>query len=206
MIDNQVTLIIPTFEPRKQYLIRALDSVRQQIQEPNNLIIQYDTLGDGAANTRNKALESVTTNWVAFLDDDDELLPHHFSNVMETVIATKADLVYPWYDGINQRLFPWEPLGVEFTEWHANYIRNKGNFIPITCVVKTESLRNVGGFQPFDWASLDNPCEDWATWVRMLDNGCKFVHHPEVTWIWHGHPGHTSGRSWKRTHHYQNYW
>lgn len=200
--DTDVTLIIPTIPGREQLLVRAARSVQEQTVAPARTIIRTDLEGVGAAANRNAALEDVTTEFVAFLDDDDELKPHHLAGLLATQKATNADLVYPWYDGINQGLFPFEPLGRPFDDWAANYIRTVGNFVPVTCLVRTEKLRDVGGFVPFDWADIDNPCEDWATWVRMLDAGAVFVHHPEITWTWHSDMAHTSGRPWTRTQAY----
>lgn len=193
-----ITVVIPTIPPRAKMLVRALESVRNQTRAPDDVIVQHDHDGLGAAECRNRALKLVDTDFVAFLDDDDELLPQHLQVLEDWQKDTDADLVYPWYEGINQNLWPWKPLGRPFDDELRDYICNVGNFIPITCLVRVSLLRAVGGFQSFTWSDPENPCEDWATWVAMLHGGAKFSHCPQITWTWHGHGGHTSGRPWTK--------
>jgi hypothetical protein len=65
------------------------------------------------------------------------------------------------------------------------------NYIPITVLVRTYLLHNAGGFQ--SRGNPDNPCEDWGMWLKLLDEGAKFVHHSGRTWEWIWHHGNTSG-------------
>lgn len=199
-MKSGVTVVVPTIPPRAHMLPRALTSVQVQTRQAEAVVVEADPYGTGAAATRNRALARVDTEYVAFLDDDDEWLPFHLEHVMATMEEAGADLVYPWYGGINQGLFHPDPLGRPFDDAARDYILRIGNFIPVTCVVRMEPLMAVGGFAAAEGSTPWNPCEDWGTWRRMLLNGAVFAHHPEVTWIWHGHPdgltSHTSGRPW----------
>jgi glycosyltransferase involved in cell wall biosynthesis len=182
-------------------LPRAIASVAAQTRQPDQIVVSIDRDGIGAAANRNRALESATGEWVAFLDDDDEFLPDHLELLLATAEKHGADLVYPWYEGCNPHLFTVpvdgklvDPLGVPWGPELEKHFRTVGNIIPITVLVRRDLLLKVGGFIPK--GSADNPCEDWGTWERMLDAGAVFAHCPEVTWRWNGHGNHTSGRKW----------
>lgn len=201
-----ITVVIPTIPGREQLLGRAVTSVEAQTRPPDDLVVEVDTERTGAAATRNRALGNVLTDWVAFLDDDDTLYPQHLQRLEQRADDTGADLVYPWFDGANATGVlstvrggcPVAPFGVDFGDEQRHHLLTTANFIPITVLVRTELIRDAGGFSPPPWASPDNPCEDWGCWVKLLERGAQFAHLPEVTWTWQIHDGHTSGRGLTR--------
>jgi hypothetical protein len=192
-------------------LRRALDSVERQTRPADAVVVEVDHDGLGAGPTRNRAWQRAKTDYVAFLDDDDEFMPQHLEACIRTAEETDADLVYSWFE-----LVGWpeatpqrpdalavmhhgqlvHPLGVPFgleQQWHMR----KYAFIPITTVVRRSKLEESGGFPTPgtpEWPR--NDCEDWGGWLRLLDVKAKFVHHPERTWICHYGKG-TAGRPWK---------
>jgi glycosyltransferase involved in cell wall biosynthesis len=72
-----ITVVIPSIPSRAKMLDRALASVKAQTLRPERVVVEFDDDRLGAAATRQRGLEKVTTPWVAFLDDDDEFLPGH---------------------------------------------------------------------------------------------------------------------------------
>jgi len=72
-----ITVIVPTIPTRGELLNRALETVAAQTLQPAGVIVEMDQKREGAATVRNRALDRVSTEFVAFLDDDDELLPNH---------------------------------------------------------------------------------------------------------------------------------
>lgn len=192
-MEPGISVIIPTIPPRYNLLNRALESVYQQKLLPDAVIIETDHEGVGASVTRNKALFRVTTEWVACLDDDDEFLPWHLEQLMGVALREDADLVYSKWVGINTGLF--RLIGQSWSDELANEIR-RNNFIPVTTLLRTERVQEVGGFQELGMNG-GATCEDWGLWLKLLDKGCKFFHHPVETWRWNGHASHTSGRPWK---------
>lgn len=186
---SAVTVVIPTLSHRNWHRARAMASVEAQTLRADCVIIQPDSTGAGAAVTRNRALEQVTTPLVAFLDDDDELYPNHLERCVWYADARGADLVYPGYDvagGEDEvRMF-----GVVFD---ARLLAER-NFIPVTVVARTEAVRAAGGFQPHP-DEFGNPCEDWGLWLAMAANGADIAHLAEKTWRWHRHEGQTSRRA-----------
>jgi glycosyltransferase involved in cell wall biosynthesis len=189
-------------------LDRALRSVVHQTWPPDQISVAIDHHGDGASVTRNRALDAIDTEWVAFLDDDDEFLPLHLERLVVCAQETSADLAYSWFEGINTSFFriPSEedpkvlisPEGVPWSPHVENCLRvTCGNFIPITVMARTSLVKEVGGFSDQGKPGEYPTGEDYVLWTRLLEAGAKFVHLPERTWRWNGHMAHTSGRSWK---------
>lgn len=215
-----VGVSIASIPPRAALLARALASVCGQTWPPDQIVVHVDHESAGAPKAKNRALAAVTTDWVAFLDDDDEFLPRHLEALAVCGNETGADLVYPWYEGINTELFHIVdddgqlrvPFGVPFRQEHADLILSGDNFIPTTVLVRTALAKKVGGFGvsvtagPHDNIDGDTG-DDRVLWARLLKADAKFVHHPERTWRWNSHVNdagaHTSGRPWRTIREYQ---
>ena len=94
---NDITVCIPTIPPRAGFLTRALTSVLDQTLGATQIIVTSDVHREGPAALRNRMLQQVRTKYVAFLDDDDEMLPKHLELLRGCAELTGADLVYPWF-------------------------------------------------------------------------------------------------------------
>lgn len=188
-----LTVVVTTIPPRRDLLARCLTSVAAQSRSPEFVIVRCDVEGIGAAQNRNLATDLVQTEWVAYVDDDDEFLPHHLESLVAHQADSGADVVYPWFEAVD---FPGgDPLGRFGFAFDPALLRQQ-NYIPVPVLARVELLRAVGGFKPPPWASPDNPCEDWGCWLACLDAGATFSHLPKVTWRWHCHGSNTSGRRW----------
>jgi GT2 family glycosyltransferase len=198
-----VCVAIPSIPPRKQQLARAVTTVLAQTHPIDQLSVSIDHDRLGAAGNRNRAAFAASTEWVAFLDDDDEMDPTHIATLVRHAEATGADLVFPWHRikkndvEIGKDILPHRGISDEDIPKELR----KANFIPVTVLVRTAALVAVGGFPTpgsQEWPHAD--CEDWGCWLRLLDAGFKISHIPEVTWTWHhwgwgkpGQEGNTSG-------------
>jgi hypothetical protein len=132
----------------------------------------------------------VETEFVAFLDDDDELFPRHLELLAAEQARTGADVVYPWFEVVGGTdPFP-EMYGKPFD---LDRLRT-GQYIPITVLARTEAVRAAGGFRE-QMNELGWTQEDWVLWLTMADQGRSFVHLPRRTWSWHHHGGNTSGNA-----------
>jgi glycosyltransferase involved in cell wall biosynthesis len=213
---SDVTVVIPTIPGREDLLARAVRSVdSQRPHRPGDIIIEVDTARTGAAATRNRAVDRVTTDWIAWLDDDDELLPNHLRVLCGGASRTGADMIYSYAEFIGGRdplgcwhrgtLVP-EPINVPFDDEARAAIRRDGNHIPITYLVRTELVRQVGGFpeggsDPTVTVKHSGDCEDYLLILRMLDAGARFHHVTGVrTWRYHIHDANTGGRGAHRMH------
>ena len=85
-----VTVITPSMPSRERFLAEAMASVAAQTVPVAHLIIVDE--GRSVAEKRNALVEAADTEWVAFLDDDDLLDPHH----IETLLGHDADVVIPY--------------------------------------------------------------------------------------------------------------
>lgn len=190
MVD--IAVVIPAHPPRlaNGMLAQAVASVCSQTLPPAEVHVAVDTIGAGAAATRNRGLAAVGAEWVAFLDSDDLLLPKHLELCSSHAASTGADVVYPYFetsdgsDTVGRFGVPFDPEALR-----------RGNFIPVTVLARTEAVRAAGGFQPLRGGAA--ALEDWFCWLQMLNQGARFVHLPERTWVWHKHDGNTDGRPWR---------
>lgn len=201
-----VAVVIPTIPGREEMLQRALTSVRTQRRKPDQVVVERDSERTGAWAARNRGLARVTTDVVAWLDDDDTLRPHHLIACMRVLEQSPfhPDLVYPRPRMVggtdptavtHQGVFPVSPWGLRFTPEHAQHIRQVGSFIPMTHLVRTDLVRRAGGFRPgytVEGGRYRGEDEDYL--IRLLDAGASFEHLDAVTWTWTVHRGHTAGR------------
>jgi len=200
-----VAVCIPTIPGREVDLMRAELSVMQQDRQPDQFLIETDADRTGAAATRNRLIDRVDTDVIAWLDDDDWLRPNHLKACMRVIENTFAvDLVFPRPKMMggpdptavtHQGVFPTSPWGLRFSEEHAQHIRHVGSFIPMTHVVRTESVKKIGGFPP--GRTLKNgryQGEDERYLINLLDAGAKFEHLDASTWYWNVNPFSTAGK------------
>lgn len=178
-----VTIVMPHIPTRVREYERALRSVARQERQPQEFIVSTDHEHHGATVTRNRGLFSVITEWTAFLDDDDELLPNHIDVLMSNTLDG-ADVIYTGYDVIGGT-DPWQRFGLPFD---PDVLRDH-SYIPVTSLVRTELARAAGGFQPPPRGHY----EDWGFYLKMLEIGAQFKHVPTKTWNWYhwgkGRPG-----------------
>lgn len=183
MATFDCTVVIPTVSRRWEMLSRAVGSVALQTLAPLRVTVELDSDRAGAAATRDRALPTVATEWVAFLDDDDEMLPQHLDRLHSTAMETGADLVYPWFTVVGGT----DPFPQLFDRPYADgYTQTT-----VTFLARTELVVAAGGFSGDH--TLGN--EENALVRRMYSRGASVVHLPERTWLWHHHGANTSGRS-----------
>ena len=173
-----ITVVIPTIEGREKELKRALDSVHAQTFCVDRRMVMHDVDRRGAAWNRNRALQQVDTEWVAFLDDDDEFKPDHLKVCARYAALTGVDVVYPGYEAVGDD--PINCFGLAFDP----VLLKRRNYIPVTVLARTDAVRAAGGFQEHPDENGD-PCEDWGLWLAMLERGYTFGHVPQRTWVWH---------------------
>lgn len=194
MASPLVTVVIPTIKPRKGFLRRAVNSIMAQTYDgivPIEIALDRDH--DGAAATRNRALMKVRTPWVAFLDDDDYFLPNHLEVLLNyasddyDVYYTGCEVISPDFEVIPHQE-EWGRFGKDFD---PELLKQK-SYIPVTSLVRTSLAQDaLFGPPPHDKSC---PYDDWGFYLRVLQNGGKFLHIPQVTWIWHHHGRNTGGQ------------
>lgn len=158
-----ISVVTPTIPGREALLAECHASV-ERFGLPH--LIEVDVDGDGPAAVRNRLVEQVRTEWVLFLDDDDVLYPNYIDVV--TPHFPESDVVYTdWRltGAVDPMPIPFDPD-----------LLRRMNIIPVTACVRTSWLHKVGGFPE------DAPQEDYALWLRLLDEGARFTQVPVIAW------------------------
>lgn len=184
-MTSGVTVVIPSIPLRGMYLARAVNSAAAQTAKPDAYSIAVDNEKQGAGPTRTRALMAATTQWVAFLDDDDEWMAGHLGTLLYAAADSGADVVWPWFKVVGGTDPIEENRGKQWDSDHPFTF-------PITALVRTELAQECSFPEPIPGA--ENSGEDWAFWMQMDRLGAKFHHVNEITWWWHHDSGNTSGR------------
>lgn len=182
----RITVCIAHIPTRVLLLERAMESIRAQTLQPAAVVVEYDHDRTGAAATKNRALAKADTEYVSYLDDDDEALPRHLELMARYAKLTGADVVYPWPEMRGNTDPRPDRFGVPFD---PDELR-RGSYIPTVSLIRRDLLVKAGGFQCPPGSLLD----DWGAYLALLDLGAVFAHLPRRTWIWNIHPGNTSGQ------------
>lgn len=141
----------------------------------------------GAVAAYNTGLHLCRTEWILYLDADDELAPSYIYDCMEAAIRCQV----PWvYTGVH---YVDESSAVVGEELHQVFNREdlltRHNFIHSAALVKTELLRRAGG-----WHS--HQMEDWNLWQRVARLGAMaaWVNKPLLLYRKHGESRMLTGR------------
>lgn len=191
-----ISVVIPTYKGREEFLHRALRSISLQTLTPQAIIIVNDTEREGASVTRTRGLMMVDTEWVAFLDDDDEMGMIHLERLKAHADETGADFVFSWFNVVGGT----DPFPAnEHREWTLD----DPHQTTVTTLVRTEAAQSVGGFL---WADEDvdpespgldsdgnRAGEEFGFTIKIARAGYKISQLHERTWLYHHHGGNTSG-------------
>jgi hypothetical protein len=186
LVKNLITVVTPTIPPRKRMLLRATASVLNQTVPVAGMIVTSDVLGRGAAFTRNAGLRGVRTPWVAFLDDDDEMLPTHLETLLTAALDSGATYLYSYFTDEHS-----DPLG----HFGKPFDPENPTQTTITTLVRREVAQRAG-FRPVPPGMTvhgQKYGEDYQFTLDCLKYGAIVEHVPERTWRWHWHGGNTSG-------------
>lgn len=180
---DDTTVVVPTIPPRLHtHLPRALKSIADQTHPAAAISVALDLCKQGAAHTRQRALDAVRTPWTAFLDDDDTYYPAYLETLHRLQTETDADFLWGWFDG--------NPV---FEQHRGRQMDSADpHHTTMTVMVRTELAQAVGFTQTEtmhpDWAG-----EDWQFILGCVKAGAKFAHTPDLIWTYNVHSSNTSG-------------
>ena len=169
-------------------LDRALRSVSAQTLTPAAVSVAVDVDRAGAWGTRQRALDAVRTPLAAFLDSDDEMLPHHLEHLLACMEETRADYVFSWFHVVGGT----DPFPHFFGQpWDNNHPHQT----TITVLVRTELAKEVGFHKPVEGELVAGQRfgEDYAFTLGCMEAGAKIAHLPEISWRYHHHGTNSSG-------------
>ncbi|WP_406170368.1 glycosyltransferase family 2 protein [Streptomyces canus] len=193
---GEITVAIPAHPARvaNGMLDRAVASVKNQILPAADISIAIDEHGDGAAVTRQRALDAVQTEWVAFLDSDDWFYPEHLKVLAAGARIFNASYLFSYYMVHFPDGKPWpanDPLG----HFGKQFNPLAPHQTTITTLVRTELAKKIGFHEPPPDSVVGGHRggEDWHFTVACAEAGAKIVHVPRRTWAWVHHGANSSG-------------
>jgi glycosyltransferase involved in cell wall biosynthesis len=202
-----VSVVIPAYN-RAAPLRRALESVIAQTPwRPAEIVVADDASMDdtaavaaalgarvivhehnrGAAAARNTAIAAATQPWLAFLDSDDEWLPHHLSTLWwrrsgHVLVAGAAVAV-----GGGARARYLGPLTRAPHVLASPAELYPENFLPASAVLaRRDAVLAAGGYD-----TTLRHAEDLDLWIRLMDHGTA-VACPDVVARYRRHDGQKS--------------
>lgn len=194
-----ISVVIPTHN-RVDDLKRALQSVYVQTVFPNEIIViddgsspavtkeifadtpkQIKTIllrneqAKGAPNARNRGIEAASSEWIAFLDDDDEFTSDKIEKVEQCIKENNdADVIYHRAaihmanENVTYLTPDLKPVPIN-EQFHRLLVKNFVGSTPVV-ICKRDVLIKVGKFD--EKLKLR---QDYELWLRCAKFGCKFV-------------------------------
>ena len=173
-------------------LAYAINSVQAQTHPVEAIIVAQDVHHEGAGPTRNRAGRMSRTTFTAWLDDDDQFMPHHIEHLLACVEEHGADVVSSYFEVVGGT-DPLPPLDRGRQYGHVD-----PPIFTIGWMVRTELLHeatdNMGGFQrdPDSTGAYQIQDKPLVDELYRLSGG-NFFSSPEATYRWFHHRTNTSG-------------
>lgn len=208
-----ISVLMPTYNPKVDWLVEAIESVRNQIYPHWELCIADDASSNADVRSilesyverdsrikivmrsenghisaaSNSALELVTGKWVALLDHDDLLSEHALFWVAHKINAQpNTRLIYSDEDKIDENGIRFEPHFK--SDWNLDLFYSYNMFSHLG-VYESALLRQVGGFRSgFEGA------QDYDLALRCIEQVKpeQIAHIPRVLYHWRVHPESTA--------------
>jgi glycosyltransferase involved in cell wall biosynthesis len=145
----------------------------------------------GPAGARNVGINAARGAYISFLDDDDEWLDSFLSSTLECLRQAPANVALSWC-GVKQLHYPRHPSDTYFVQLDtfAAGARDAASALDdLMCIgtgfgvtVKTECLREMGGFNP-----ALKTVEDLDLFLRLVEAGFTVIAIPSVHVVVHNH-------------------
>lgn len=206
--NTKISIIMPVYNTDIRWLKAALDSVYNQYYSYWNLFIvddgstRQETLNylhqiidqrietlflpdnRGIASASNAALARVTSEFVCFLDHDDQLKPEALQEIAEIINQSNPDIIYSDEEYI-------KPNGAHYSaHFKPDYSPDlllATNYICHLTAYRYSLIHQVGGLREgYDGA------QDYDLLLRCLERTNKISHIPKILYQWRRIPGSTA--------------
>ena len=208
-----ISVVLPVYNPPERWLVRALESVREQLypqwelcvaddastqpyvravlerfrQADPRIKVVYRTGNGHISRASNSALELATGSWIVLLDHDDELAPEALAEVV--LHQARQPGVALWYsdedkiDEEGQRFSPY------FKPDFLPELLTGQNFLMHLSAYRTDLVRAAGGFRVGYEGS-----QDWDLALRLVERVApdQVGHIPQVLYHWRAIRGSTA--------------
>ena len=208
-----ISIILPVYNPRREWLHAALESVLAQTYPCWELCICDDgsaepwvcdyLSGRAAADPRlhfirndvnrgisaasNRAAELSSGEYVAFLDQDDLLPPYAIHYVVAALQSGAPELIYSDEDRLDENGRRVEP--VFKPAWSPDLLLS-GMYMGHFLVVRRSAADQAGWLR-----SACDGAQDYDLALRIADRASSIRHIPRVLYHWRKHPGSTAAHA-----------
>jgi GT2 family glycosyltransferase len=171
-MSDDVTVIVPVFGDHQRWAGLARRAALSAIAQTTPPARVFVSLAEDLCMARNGPAEWARTEWLCFLDADDELDVHY----LEAMLAADGDLRQPATLGVVDGREDAAPVVIP-----ARPLLD-ANYIVIGAFIRTELFWEVGGFR-------DLPAyEDWDLWIRAWLAGAAISCVPDAIYRVHVSP------------------
>lgn len=200
----KISIVMPVYNVEKRYFEKAIKSIKNQIYEnwelciaddkstveyirkylvelqndPRIKVIFRETNGH-ISEASNSALTLVTGEYIALMDNDDEIPQNALFEVVKTLNSNPdAELIYSDEDKINEKGQRFSPFFKP--DWSPDLFYSM-NILTHLNVFKTETVKKIGGFRKGYEGS-----QDYDFCLRYIEkiNEKNIVHIPKVLYNW----------------------
>lgn len=206
----KISILVPTFNTTKDLLIEMIESVRNQSyanwqlciadgsdqEETKNILKEYVSKDNritvswldknyGISGNTNKALELADGEYTALFDHDDVLELNALYEVVSSLQKVHHDIVYTDEDKLNGKTLQYEDPNFK-SDYNEDLLLSH-NYITHFFVVKTNILREVGGFN-----SEYDGAQDYDVILKCIEKTSDIHHIAKILYHWRMHEGSTA--------------
>lgn len=206
----KISILVPTFNTPKDLLIEMIESVRNQSyanwqlciadgsdqEETKNILKEYVSKDNritvswldknyGISGNTNKALELADGEYTALFDHDDVLELNALYEVVSSLQKVHHDIVYTDEDKLNGKTLRYEDPNFK-SDYNEDLLLSH-NYITHFFVVKTNILREVGGFN-----SEYDGAQDYDVILKCVEKTNDIHHIAKILYHWRMHEGSTA--------------
>lgn len=206
----KISILVPTFNTPKDLLIEMIESVRNQsyanwqlciadgsdqeetkniikeyVSKDNRIVVSWLDENYGISGNTNKALELADGEYTALFDHDDVLELNALYEVVSSLQEVHHDIVYTDEDKLNGKTLQYEDPNFK-SDYNEDLLLSH-NYITHFFVVKTNILREVGGFN-----SEHDGAQDYDVILKCVEKTNDIHHIAKILYHWRMHEGSTA--------------
>jgi len=201
-MSTSVAVVIPTYNSEKT-ILRAIESCENQVLQPKEIIVVDNNSTDstpnlvssyrgdipvtllsedrqGANYCRNKGLNHISSDYVQFLDSDDELLTDKLAEDIVAIQRTNAAIAVSGFqryrDSIRELIQLYHESSI-FIELFKGHLGKTSCFL-----FSTSHLKNIGG-----WSENQKSSQEYELLFRAVKNDLKIVRCEKINVVIYEH-------------------